>query len=76
LKKIFGDQAYYGVFADRMDAMSLVYQKASKPESIKRFVPVKGRWWMVERRVSRTTMFRRLVKDYERTVTLLSFGLF
>jgi transposase len=74
LKKVFGDQAYNGVFADRMDAMGLIYQKASKPESAKGFVPVKGRW-VVERSISWTTMFRRLVKDYERTVSSSEFWL-
>lgn len=68
LKKVFGDQAYNGVFADRMEAMGLTYQKASKPESTKGFVPVKGRW-VVERSIAWTNFFRRLTKDYERTTS-------
>jgi transposase len=68
LKKVFGDQAYKGVFAKRIESMGLTYQKASKPESAKGFVPVKGRW-VVERTIAWTSFFRRLTKDYERTTS-------
>jgi transposase len=57
-----------------MEAMGLTYKKASKPESTKGFVSVKGRW-VVERSISWTNIFRRLVKDHERTVSSSEFWL-
>jgi hypothetical protein len=35
LKKIYGDQAYNGVFADKIEEFGIDFEKASKPESAK-----------------------------------------
>lgn len=64
----FGDMAYNGVFADAVLAGGYQYEKAAKPESKQGFVPVKGRW-VVERSIAWTNFFRRIVKDYEHTVS-------
>jgi hypothetical protein len=48
--------------------MCIDFQKASRPESRRGFVPVAKRW-VVERSISWTNYFRRIVKDYENTVT-------
>lgn len=66
LTKIFGDQAYNGVFAQTLSDWELVFEKASRPESKRGFVPVAKRW-VVERTIAWTNLFRRLVKDYEYT---------
>jgi hypothetical protein len=73
LEKIFGDQAYNGVFANELANWSIEFEKASRPESARGFVPVAKRW-VVElvRRcgsISWTNHFRRVVKDYEHTVS-------
>jgi transposase len=43
------------------------FERASKPESAKGFVPIAKRW-VVERTIAWTNFFRRIVKDYEYTV--------
>ncbi|KAA6438754.1 transposase [Dyadobacter flavalbus] len=68
LKKIYGDQAYNGVFARKMKEFEIEFKMASRPESAKGFVPVAKRW-VVERTISWTNFFRRIVKDYEYTVS-------
>ena len=68
LDLFFGDMAYNGVFADAVVAGGYRYEKAAKPESKQGFVPVKGRW-VVERSISWTNFFRRIVKDYEYTTS-------
>lgn len=68
LEKIFGDQAYNGVFASELANWSLDFEKASRPESARGFVPVAKRW-VVERSIAWTNYFRRIVKDYEHTVS-------
>lgn len=68
LEKILGDQAYNGVFSTALTKWSIDFQKASRPESRRGFVPVAKRW-VVERSISWTNYFRRIVKDYEHTVT-------
>ena len=68
LALFFGDMAYNGVFADAVTEGGYSYKKAAKPESKQGFVPVKGRW-VVERSIAWTNFFRRIVKDYERTVS-------
>ena len=67
LEKLFGDQAYSGVFAAELDRWSISFEKASRPESGQGFVPIAKRW-VVERTISWTNCFRRIVKDYEYTV--------
>lgn len=68
LKKVFGDQAYNGVFAAELKEWGIDFEKAARPESSKGFVPIAKRW-VVERTISWTNYFRRLVKDYEYTVS-------
>lgn len=68
LVKIYGDQAYAGVFADEIEKHKIKFEKAAKPESTKGFVPVAKRW-VVERTIAWSNFFRRIVKDYEYTVS-------
>lgn len=68
LVKIYGDQAYNGVFADEIRKNGIDFEKASKPESASGFIPVAKRW-VVERTFAWTNFFRRIVKDYEYTVS-------
>ena len=68
LEKVCGDQAYNGLFAKELDRRGVVFEKASRSESVRGFVPIAHRW-VVERTIAWTTFFRRLVKDYEYTVT-------
>ena len=68
LEKIFGDQSYNGVFAAELANWSIDFEKASRPESARGFVPVAKRW-VVERSIAWTNYFRRLVKDYEYTLS-------
>lgn len=68
LEKVFGDQAYNGVFAAELARWSIDFAKASRPESAHGFVPVAKRW-VVERSIAWTNFFRRVTKDYERTVS-------
>jgi transposase len=59
---------YNGVFARKMKEFGIEFKKASRPESTKGFVPVAKRW-VVERTIAWTNFFRRIVKDYEYTVS-------
>ena len=68
LAKVFGDQAYNGVFARALDQWSIDFEKASRAESARGFVPIDNRW-VVERTIGWTNFFRRVVKDYEYTVS-------
>lgn len=68
LKKMFGDQAYNRVFASALGYWSIDFEKVSRTESAIGFVTVAKRW-VVERGIAWTNLFRRVVKDYERTVS-------
>ncbi len=68
LEKVFGDQAYNGVFARELGCWSIEFEKASRPESVQGFVPVAKRW-VVERSIGWTNFFRRIVKDYDYTIS-------
>jgi transposase len=68
LEKVFGDQAYNGVFARALAEWSIDFVQASRPESARGFVPVSKRW-VVERSIAWTNFFRRVVKDYEYTIS-------
>lgn len=68
LEKVYGDQAYNGVFARSLAEWSIDFEKASRPESTRGFVPVAKRW-VVERSIAWTNFFRRIVKDYEYTLS-------
>ncbi len=67
LARILGDGPYLGRSAERAGEIGVVFERASRPESAEGFVPVAFRW-VVERTISWTNFFRRLVKDYEYTV--------
>lgn len=67
LQTILGDDAYRGVFARKAAEKGLVFERASRPESSKGFVPIAKRW-VVERTIAWTNFFRRIVKDYEYSV--------
>lgn len=64
---IFADGTYGGKFRDEVAKHGIKVEIAAKPESAKGFVPVKKRW-AVERTFGWTNFFRRLSKDFERTV--------
>ncbi len=66
LKKILGDDAYKGVFAQKSKERGIIFERASRPESAKGFMPIAKRW-VVERTIAWTNFFRRIVKDYENT---------
>ncbi|WP_374757826.1 transposase [Telluribacter humicola] len=68
VEKVFGDQSYGGVFARELSKWDIDFEKASRPESAQGFVPVAKRW-VVERSIAWTNFFRRVVKDYEYTVS-------
>lgn len=68
VEKVFGDGAYSGVFADELAKWGLDFEKGARPESARGFVPVAKRW-VVERTIGWTNFFRRIVKDYEYTVS-------
>lgn len=68
LEKVYGDQAYNGVFAQGLADWGINFEKASRPESAQGFVPVAKRW-VVERTIAWTNFFRRIVKDYEYTLS-------
>jgi transposase len=68
LTKIYGDQAYNGIFAKEVQAYDIDFEKAAKPESARGFVPVAKRW-VVERTIAWSNFFRRIVKDYEYTTS-------
>lgn len=68
IEKIYGDQAYNGVFAKEITNWGFSFEKASRAESTQGFVPIAKRW-VVERSIAWTNFFRRLVKDYEYTVS-------
>lgn len=59
---------YNAFFARKMKAFGIGFEKASRPESTKGFVPIAERW-VVEGTISWTNFFRRVVKDYEYTVS-------
>lgn len=68
VEKVVGDRAYNGVFAEAARRLGLAYEQASRPESARGFVPIAKRW-VVERSIAWTNFFRRLVKDYEYTLS-------
>lgn len=73
LEKMYGDQSYNGVFAQELANWSrfaggIDFEKASRPESAQGFVPVAKRW-VVECTIAWTNFFRRLIKDYEYTLS-------
>lgn len=68
VEKVFGDGAYGGEFAKELAHWGIDFERASRPESVQGFVPVAKRW-VVERTIAWTNFFRRIVKDYEYTLS-------
>jgi len=75
LEKILGDTSYNGVFAESVKKEGFIFEKSARlglPENQEKtgkgFVPEPKRW-VVERTLAWTNFFRRIVKDYEHTVT-------
>jgi len=67
LQLIRTDNAYKGYFTECANYCGYVVETTKKPESQKGFVPQTGRW-QVERAFGWFNFFRRLSKDYEKTV--------
>ena len=68
VEKVFGDGAYGGVFADEIARWGIDFERGSRPESARGFVPVAKRW-VVERTIAWSNFFRRIIKDYEYTLS-------
>ncbi|GAB3716370.1 hypothetical protein GCM10027592_57620 [Spirosoma flavus] len=68
LGKVYGDQSYNCVFTKALAGWSIDFEKASRPESVQGFVPVAKRW-VVERTIAWSNYLRRIVKDYEYTLS-------
>ena len=67
-EKILGDIAYKGQFADLVERLDRVaFECPSRPQGSKGFV-VEAKRWVVERTFAWLNFFRRVIKDYERTV--------
>jgi putative transposase len=67
MQLIRADDTYKGSFVEDAEAFKWVVEFGQKPESSQGFVPQKGRW-QVERSFSWLNPFRRLSKDYEKTI--------
>lgn len=75
LEKFLGDSSYNGIFAELVKSRGYTFEKATRLDEGKnnknrdnKFVPEPKRW-VVERFFAWTNFFRRIVKDYEHTVT-------
>jgi putative transposase len=67
MELIRADHAYQGYFVECSDYYNWKVEITQKPESAQGFIPQKGRW-QVERSFAWFNFFRRLSKDYEKTV--------
>ena len=67
MQLIRGDQAYAKIFAQAAAYYGWRVETVQRPESEQGFVPQKGRW-QVERSFGWLNFFRRLSKDYEKTI--------
>ena len=78
LKSFLGDTSYNKIFAEAVIKKGYIYEKAARisgnadatveqPKKGKKFIvePVR---WVVERTIAWSNFFRRITKDYERTV--------
>lgn len=68
LQQVYGDQAYSGLFAKKLVPWDIDFIKASRAGTQRGFVPIAKRW-VVERSITWTNFFRRIIKDYEYTVS-------
>jgi len=62
-----GDKTYRGTFAKAVEEIGLEFEVPQRPENTKGFV-VEAKRWVVERTFAWLNFFRRVVKDYERTI--------
>lgn len=77
LEKLLGDTAYNGIFAQKVEGKGFLFEKAARLDEAtkvesntnqgKKFV-IEAKRWVVERSFAWTNFFRRVTKDYERTV--------
>ena len=67
LNVIMGDKTYRGTFAKAVEAAGLKFEVPQRPKNKKGFV-VEAKRWVVERTFAWLNFFRRVVKDYERTI--------
>lgn len=67
LELICADKAYRGHFSTCAEYYKWKVEISQKPQSVRGFVPQSGRW-QVERSFAWFNFFRRLAKDYEKTV--------
>ena len=67
LEKILGDKAYRGEFADLVRSVQVEFESPERQDGQKGFV-VEAKRWVVERTFAWLNFYRRVVKDYERTV--------
>ena len=77
LEKFLGDTSYNKIFANAVSKAGYVFEKSARfteadksveqPKKGKKFV-VESKRWVVERSFAWTNFFRRVTKDYERTV--------
>lgn len=68
VKKVFVDGGYKGAFQEHVGAkLKAEVEISSRPASAKGFVPIKIRW-VSERTFGWLNFFRRLSRDYEKTV--------
>lgn len=67
LTLIRADHSYLGEFSTSATYYGWTVEVTQKPPSTKGFIPQKGRW-QVERSFAWLNFFRRLAKDYEKTV--------
>lgn len=67
IEKILGDAGYKGEFVTYAKYYKIEVEISQKPETTKGFVPQTGRW-QVERSFAWLAFYRRLAKDYEKTI--------
>lgn len=68
VRKVLVDKGYEGEFFEvTEDTIGVIPEVSSKPPTARGFVPVKWRW-VSERTFGWFNFFRRLSKDYEKTV--------
>lgn len=67
VKKVLADAGYKGQFKEHIQKLGYEIEISSRPPTERGFVPVAKRW-VVERTFSWFNFFRRLAKDYEKTV--------
>ena len=67
LKKIVGDKAYRGTFAEACEALNIEFEIPLRPEGVRGFV-VEAKRWVVERTIAWFNFFRRITMDHEHTI--------